>query len=285
MAVIPEVAVQVFGERRLLADYLAEVTVPIFYDLDGEAEAAGTGTLLDVGGRLLLITAAHVLEGKDITKFSSPWGRNAGLTSTWGSVGFLAPKSSDAWDVAIVELEYPETIEAFRKNYRCLTLDQVALPTQGATHILAGFPAELTSATEDAINQTPFAYYTEMLEEHPSDAEHPNPAWDLFFKLDRTGELFSGAVHDVPALHGASGCVIWELSDYAGPLWTPLRAVRAVGVQRSAKPGHWIRASNWLAVVPQLAHFDRCAAAELAVRLLGEERASDLICASGRDPG
>jgi hypothetical protein len=283
MAVTAEAAVRALGERKLLTDYLAEVTVPIFYDLDGEAEARGTGTLLDVSGRLLLITAAHVLEDRDITKFSSPWDRKAGLTSTWGSVGFLTPKSSDAWDVAIVELEYPDTIEAFRKNYRVLTLDRIAMPALGATHILAGYPAEGTTATADEINQIPFAYYTEMMEQHPADAEFPNPAWDLFFRLDRKGELFSGDVHDVPELQGASGCVIWELSEYDGPLWTPQKALRAVGVQRSAKPGHWFRASNWLAVVPQLAQFDRRAAAELAVTLLGEERAFELIRASGID--
>jgi len=276
-----EAAVRALTERKLLTAYLAEVAVPIFYDLDGEGRAIGTGTLLDVGDRLLLITATHIFEGRDIEKFSSPWGRKAAPTGTWGTVRFLTTVSSDVWDVAIVEIEYPETIEAFRRNYRTLSLDQIAMPTSGATHILAGFPSELTNGTAEEINQTPFAYYTEMLEEHPSDTEFPNAAWDVFFRLDRDGELFTGEIHDMPALEGSSGCVIWELRDYDGPLWTPQRALRAIGVQRSAKTGHWFRASNWLAVVPLLAQFDRRAAAELAVALLGVERAEEWIRAAG----
>lgn len=277
-----EAALLALTKRQLLTDYLAEVTVPIFYDLDGEEpQAIGTGTLLDVGGRLLLITATHLFEDRDIEKFSSPWGRKAGTTSSWGTVRFLITASSDVWDVAIVEIEHPDTIAAFRKNYRILSLDQIAMPTPGATHILAGYPAELSTATAKHINQRPFAYYTEMLEAHPADAEFPNPEWDLFFRLDREGELFTGEVHEIPALFGSSGCVIWELRNFDGALWTPQKALRAIGVQRSAKPGHWFRASNWLAVVPLLARFDRHRAAELAVALLGVERAETLIRAAG----
>jgi hypothetical protein len=256
-------------ELAALEHFLAETAVPIFYDLDSDkAEARGTGTLLDLGDRLLLVTAAHVMEGRDIMKFSSPWNRNTGAGATWGDAGLLLPRSSDTHDVAIVELQYPATVEAFRKNYRCLTLDRIGMPTLGATHVLAGFPAELTKASGERVDQQPFAYFSAMLPEPPGDAKNLNPAWDLFFALEGDGEMLSGEPCETPDLEGASGCMIWELSACDGPLWTPQAALKAIGVQCSAKRNAWFRASNWLAVVPLITHFDRRAGTKLTVSLL-----------------
>ncbi len=265
-------------ELAALEHYLAEAAVPIFYDLNGDQpEARGTGALLDLGDRLLLVTAAHVMESRDIMKFSSPWNRKTGEGATWGDAGLLLPRSSDTHDVAIVELQFPATVEAFRKNYRCLTLDRIGMPTLGATHVLAGYPAELTKATADRVDQSPFAYFSAMLPELPPEAKNLNPTWDCFFALESEGDMLSGDPCDTPDLRGVSGCVVWELSACDGPLWTPQTALKAIGVQFSAKRDAWFRASNWLAVVPLIAHFDRSAAARLAVSLVGVECASELL--------
>jgi len=257
----------------LLQQYLFEVIVPIFYDRGDTLVPIGTGTLLEVGDRLFLITAAHVLEGCDGDKLVSPWDRKSGKTASWGTHGYLTPRSSDRLDVAMVELQYPETIADFRKNYRRITLDQIAPPTAGATHILAGYPECMTTVGDMTIDQRPLAYYTEMLSDPPRGwVDFHNPAQDLFFKLEKEArELFSGKDVEVPKLQGASGCVIWEMSPYDGPLWTPQRALKAVGIQRSQKPHDgWFRATRWLPVAQLIAHFDRQAAAELTVSLLGE---------------
>jgi hypothetical protein len=273
------------AQWELLRQYLFEVIVPIFYDNGETLEAIGTGTLLDVGDHLLLVTAAHVLEGYDGSKLVSPWDRKSGKTASWGTHGYLTPKSSDRLDVAMVELQYPETVADFRKNYRRLTLDQIAAPsTEGATYILAGYPECMTTVDDTMINQRPIAFYTEILTDTPKGwVNFHNPSQDLFFKLGtKARELFTGEEQSVPKLQGASGCVIWELSPYDGPLWTPQKALKAVGIQRSAKPADgWFRATKWLPVAGLIAKFDRRAAALLTVSLVGEERVQELLRESG----
>jgi len=145
------------------------------------------------------------------------------------------------------------------------------MPTMGATHILAGYPAALTTVSSEAIDQTPFAYYSEMLDGPKGWVDFHNPALDLFFRLEGKAELFSGKAEDVPRLNGASGCVIWELRRYDGPVWTPEKALRAIGIQRSSKPADgWFRATNWRGAVPVLAQLDKAAAEELSAALHGE---------------
>jgi hypothetical protein len=259
--------------------FLTRSAVPIFYDLDGdEAEARGTGTFLDLGDRLLLVTAAHVFEGCDPNKFSCPWTRAGRLSkaTTFGPGGVWSSPSSGGCDVAVAEIEHEDAAAAFRKYYRCLSLDRIAMPTLGKTHILAGFPRELTTPNGNRIDQTPFIYYSEMLAEAPAGVKNLE-SWDLFFTLEREGHVLSGAPGDTPNLGGVSGCMIWERAGCEGPLWTPQTTLRAIGVQTSAKPDAYFRATCWLPIIPLIAHFDRRAAAELAVSLMGEEHALERI--------
>jgi len=268
------------GEHLLLQTYLFEVLVPIFYEKpDGKFDAIGTGTLLEIGDRLFIVTAAHVLDGCEGERLWSPWDRKAGTFGQCGTHSYLTPKNANRLDVATVEIEFPETIAAFRKNYRLLNLAQITAPTPGRTHILAGYPECMTDTSGQMIHQQPLAYHTELLDGEPKGwVDYYNPAQDLFFRLEQRGELFSGEPHDVPKLNGASGCVIWEKSPYEGPLWTPQKELKAVGILRSAKPGDgWFRATRWLPIVGLILQFDRRAGAELAVSLLGEARALELI--------
>lgn len=254
--------------------FLTRSAVPIFYDLDSDAaQARGTGTFLDLGERLLLVTAAHVFEGCDPNRFFCPWARAGRISNvaTWGGGGTWSSPSPDGCDVAIAEIEDAAAVAAFRRNYNCLTLDRIGMPMLGKTHILAGYPRELTTSNADGIDQTPFIYYSEMLPGPPAGAMNPK-SWDLFFALERKGVVLSGDPSDTPNLEGVSGCAIWERSECEGTLWSPRTALKAVGVQTSAKSDVWFRATGWLPVIGLIAHFDRQAAARLTVSLAGEER-------------
>jgi|GEM_PF-3076273 len=271
----------------LLRAYLEQIIVPIYLTPDsGDVEVRGTGTLLEVGEKLCLITASHVFDECDLSKLSSPWGRKQAEMVTWGEFRLRkAPHGSNLPDVAIAELQSSETIAAFRANYRRLTLAQVAMPTRGSTHVLAGFPEAMAAATETTIDQDPLIYFTEMLVEPPPDEDLKDarqPAWDLFFALERRGKVIGldGAIREIPDLQGASGCVIWEMTVSEG-LWTPDKALKAIGVQRSALKGKWFRATNWLSVIPLLAPIDARAAHQLAMALVGEERGTAMFRAAG----
>jgi hypothetical protein len=275
------------AKHVFLRSYLEQVIVPIYLTHNsGDVEVRGTGTLLEVGEKLCLITASHVFDACDPGKLSSPWGRKQAPTVTWGEFRLRkAPEGSNLPDVAIAELQSPETIVAFRANYRRLTLAQVAMPTLGSSHILAGFPEATAAATETTIDHDPLIYFTEMLAAAPPDEDLKDarqPAWDLFFALERRGKVIGldGAIREIPDLQGASGCVIWEMTAGEG-LWTPDKALKAIGVQRSALKGKWFRATNWLSVIPLLAPIDPRAAHQLAVALVGAESATAMFRSAG----
>ena len=60
----------------LLRTYPEQVIVPNYLTPDcGDVEVRGTGTLVEVGEKLYLITASHVFDGCDLGKLSSPCGR------------------------------------------------------------------------------------------------------------------------------------------------------------------------------------------------------------------
>jgi hypothetical protein len=279
------------AKAALARSYLEQVILPIYLERDsGDMEGRGTGTLLEVGDKLCLITASHVFDGCNPTKLSSPWGRKKAQIVTWGEFRLRrAPEGSALPDVAIAELQSPETIAAFRANYRPITIEQAAMPTlgpgYGSPHVLAGFPSEMATMTETTIDQDPLVYFTKMLAEPPPDEDLKevwNPTFDLSFALERRVRVLGPArqVVEMPNLQGASGSIIWEMSSVDG-LWTPDKALKAVGVQRSALRGKWFRATNWLAVVPLLAPIDERAALQLAIGLIGEERAGELFRAAG----
>lgn len=276
---------QIIGktEHALLVAHIGSFIVPIYLAEESAITAKGTGTLLDGGDRLYLVTASHVLDGCVASKLSSPGGRTLAPPVPWRDVRVVkAPEASKLPDVAIVEFLSPETIAALRRTYSSLTLDRVATATPGSAFILAGFPEEKAKITGKVVDHDPFVYFTTMMPEPPKDAADPNPTFDLFFALGRRGTGSDGQRIDVPNLRGASGCAIWEIGA-GGKLWTPGTALRAVGVLRSAKPGAWFRATNWLAGIFVLATFDSQAAHALAVRLIGEEQAAVVFRGWGYD--
>lgn len=216
--------VQIIGksEQALLVAHIGRVMVPIYLDhgTGNGVTVQGTGTLLDGGDRLYLVTAAHVFDRVEANRLSSPAGRTLAPPVPWRSVRVVKPRdSSKPPDVAIVEFLSPETVQALRDTYVPLTLDRVARATPGATFILAGFPEEKATITGNVLDQKPYFYFTTMLPEPPKDAKYPpNPTFDLFFSLGRAATRSDGQREQVPRLQGASGCTIWEIGA-AGELW------------------------------------------------------------------
>jgi hypothetical protein len=269
--------VQIIGkaEQALLVAHIGQVMVPIYlnHGAGKGVSVEGTGTLLDGGDRLYLVTAAHVFDGVEANRLSSPAGRTLAPPVPWRSVRVVKPRdSSKPPDVAIVEFLSPETIQALRDTYLPLTLDRVARATPGSTFILAGFPEAKATITGNVLDQEPYIYFTTMLPEPPKETKYPpNPTFDLFFSLGRAATRSDGQREVVPSLKGASGCTIWEIGR-GGELWAPGTVLKAVGIQSSEKHGAWFRATNWLGGIFVLATVDSDAAYVLGVRLIGEEQ-------------
>jgi hypothetical protein len=278
-------AVQIVGksEHALLVAHIRRFLVPIYLAQDGGVAVRGTGTLLDGGDRLYLVTASHVLEGCVPSKLSSPGGRTLAPSVPWREVRVVKPRDiSRSPDAAVVEFLSPETIRALRETYAALTLDQVARAAPGSTFILAGFPDEKATITGNVVDHDPYIYFTTMLAEPPEGAENPNPTFDLFFSLGRAGTRSDGQREQVPRLQGATGCTIWQIGA-GGQLWAPGTVLKAVGMLSSAKHGVWFRATSWLAGIFVLATLDTQPAHALAVRLIGEEQAAAVCRGWGYD--
>jgi hypothetical protein len=242
-----------------IREYMTRAALPIIVQR-GDTVETGTGTIFRLSDRYYVVTADHVLDDDDLEHVASPLGRQNAQIMTWGEVARLNYKSEYDLDLTSIELKTPEMIAALSQSYKVLTLDQVGLPSEDAQHWVVGFPSELASATSVAINQTPFRILTKMLAETPevpANAKPSDPRFDLFFALDRDGTLDDGSTAPVPDLDGVSGASIWEVSDYQGPVRTPGKALKVIGVQKAAMPGSYIRATRWELVVPLLYHLEQ----------------------------
>jgi hypothetical protein len=159
------------SEHALLVAHIGRFMVPIYLAQGSGIAVLGTGTLLDCGGRLYLVTASHVLDNVEASRLSSPSGRTLAPPVPWREVRVVKTlEKSKQPDVAIVEFRSQETVEALRQTYALLTLDQVARAGRGSTFILAGFPAEMAKVTCKTLDHDPYIYFTTMLPELPKDA-------------------------------------------------------------------------------------------------------------------
>lgn len=230
-------------ELSALEEFMMLTSLPILQSVDRNAHPLATGVLIEHERRAFLATADHVLEGLEPEDLLMPLKRDGGQISQLGSLSLARPDKAGP-DIAIIELKCDDVVKQLRDGWRFLNLNMIGDASRDADHVMAGYPSELAVVDDKAVYGTPFAVFTEMLQECPRGAENPNPDWDLFFALDRVGHRSTGEVLETPKLQGASGGPIWEVSSGGGGLWAPERVLKLVGIQMSAKPGHWFRATK-----------------------------------------
>jgi len=252
---IKQLPVTLAGEEAVNL-YILSVTLPLLADVDSEEpKVLGTGTLIRHEDRLFIVTALHVLKEDqqdlqspdiDFERVAFPTAPIKGKIHTLGSICVYRPKAAPTLDVVIIEIIDDEVRGVLADGWRAISLDQVApFPADGPM-MANGYLLEGASAKDGNIGQKFFNLGTEPLD-HVPEVEDATE-FDRFLLLKREGQLADGAFGEMPSLRGMSGTSVWTLRKIEG-LWDPTIALKAVGIQTSAKPGHFVRCLEWSAAL------------------------------------
>lgn len=239
-------------EIQVLARHIAQHTLPIIstQTRSGLAEIHGTGVLYDDGGRLFLITAAHLYgKGVDLTQFAVPLSLESREIWTLGSIDRHVPECDERFDVMALEIKTPHVAAKLRAGWGVLDCKQVDLPTPSTatSYIVTGYPHALSQTTPDQLFGTHLSIYTPMLPTVPTNAKLPVDAGiDLFLLCDKSAKTLAGTLVELPKLHGISGGPLWQLQEPApGVAWAPNNVLRMVGVIASYRASEYVRAKSW----------------------------------------
>jgi hypothetical protein len=236
-----------------------ECAVPLFA-IHGEDDAPallGTSTLVDLDGRLLLVTAKHLFDGLDCRKLAFPSNPLKSDIWTLGNVERIEPLEEHL-DAAVLVVMSEQTASILRAGWRPVTLSAVAAPSASGDFVLSGFPADLTSNTPEYLRGKMLSIYTDRLPAVPGNADSPVlPSIDLFFLCDDSSVTLDGKPQELPRLQGTSGAGVWQVvAPPPGELWTAERALRLVGVQATYRKGQYFRAKSWTLVAQVLQESD-----------------------------
>lgn len=233
------------GELQAVEAFLQAASIPLLRDTDTGALPRGTGALFEVNDRRFLVTAQHLFDGMDVEALAVPLGKYAAPMKTLGDLVMAHSKEETGPDIAVLELLNKDLAAEVAKHWRFLGPDNIGVSDPKATHVVLGYPEAMSTRTEEAVHARPLAMYTTIVPTPPAEElKTPAADWDLYFELNREGELLDGSTMKTPPLNGASGAPIFDIGPPPGGVWTPQKALRFVGVQSSALAGKWFRATS-----------------------------------------
>lgn len=219
---------------RAVERFCAAVALPVLHEpIPDVVDQVGTGTLFDVDGRLLLITAGHIFDQIKPEDLVIP----STKTTTLHGIGpyHLYRADIEEIDIAIVELRHPPSIERARDGWHVLTLANIAEPSIDGHFILTGYPSERVKRKGGLLGGSFLALHTQRLAEPPPGVQKPAASdLDLFFKYGQEAEALDGSRVAVPKLPGCSGAPVWEYAEPEGMrFWSAAQCLRVVGIQSS----------------------------------------------------
>lgn len=232
---------------RAVERFAGRLTVPVLHECRPEVvDQVGTGTLFDVEGRLILITAGHIFDQINAEDLVIP----STMTRDLHGIGpyRLYRADHEDIDIAIVELRHPPSIERARRGWRVLSLENVTEPSNEGRFILTGYPTERLTRVGGLLGGSLLTLHTERLAEPPEGVQISAATdVDLFLRYDQTGYTIDGNVAAVPKLPGCSGAPVWE---YREPddmvFWNADSCLKVVGVQSSYMDRKgFFRAKRW----------------------------------------
>jgi hypothetical protein len=232
---------------------LAESVVPIIGETDkfGEPQVAvyGTGTLLRIGGRHLLLTAAHVIRDleEDKVKLAIQWGIPEaavlpGQRSDLIAVSGRAHSTSNtALDLGWIELDAQTIGGLDHRRFLGPEVISVRPRRPDERYLVIGYPQRdgWTRLQDGIIHTKPF-HHEEATYAGPepvltSDSIPYDPKVHTRVRWEGHGDL-----------GGISGCAVWTLDDArSGSLvWTPPPKLVIAAIETDVVERRWIRGTS-----------------------------------------
>ena len=219
---------------RAVERFAGTVTVPVLHEYKpDEVDQVGTGTLFDVEGRLLFVTAGHIFDEIKAENLVIP----STKTKALHGIGpyELIRADVDEIDIAVVELKHPPAIARARDGWHVLSLANTAEPSDHGHFILGGYPSERGTRVGGLLGGSLLTLHTKRLASPPpAVAKSVSTDLDLFFRYEQEAETIDGKTIAVPKLPGCSGASMWEYREPPNMrFWNADQCLRVIGIQAS----------------------------------------------------
>ncbi len=258
--------------HKLMVPMLSRCTLPIYCGIGDSLTRGGSGTLLEIGDTVFVVTAAHLTwpRGPDgrpvppdpkkpdgeqrVLLFSGAPSPGAHLEVLAGEAVYVDNPSAD---LGVIALSVESA--AALSGYRPLTLRHIdwagRRPTAG-WYVAYGYPGEFIDLRqqERRITVEPLLYGGPARVEDPQRLPDADPELHLLLDVPADGTTnANGHLTVLPWAGGLSGCSLWQCF-YPGlrpELWSPNDA-QVVAVQTCAydpkgdhRPPYTIRGTSW----------------------------------------
>jgi hypothetical protein len=243
-----------------------QVTIPLYKPRDGGIRPWGTGTLLHVGDRHFILTAAHVID--DITHVRAPFYlppresegepyplTPADLVNSPLPAG-VADRNDDPVDLALVELRR-EAVDHVSVRRRFASLADFGRSTDESPgfYLLSGYPLDNEGYIErQRLSITETRHYVTELHDEMNDQDRERK-FQILLKYPRDLLITSRGVEPrYPHPNGLSGCGVWKMIPKRPGEWT-VGDRKLVAVQHTyVNSSQQLRATRIEAVVQLLIH-------------------------------
>jgi hypothetical protein len=169
---------------------------------------------------------------------------------TLGSFNLLQERD---WDIAILQLTSPETIERLRAGWAVLSGGNIQFAAASGTYVLAGCPRQSVVLGANALQAEWIAMF---VGDYSGEVEDGRGEFDLVTSYPTDVYRQNGLQQSPPeTVHGLSGTSVWQPSGQIAPreMWTAEAAMRVTGIQLSSVGGKYIRARSW-AIASEMLH-------------------------------
>lgn len=200
--------------------------VPVSRVVDGRLEPLATGSLVNHGGELGLLTAAHIFEHASVGDLAVPFPGDADLARLRaGSARVLV---DEELDLALVMIGDRALGRLLLANWTPVSLDEAgpADVPDGELYGMAGYPTAQSRRMGGCLFAKPLVVFTAPL------------AADRYVYA-HTAQRVDGLEIHTPELEGVSGAMIWRVDQHEPE---PGCTLRAVAVQVAFHHGRYVRA-------------------------------------------
>lgn len=194
---------------------------PIYGVRGRTGKPIGSGFLLDVAGRTLLVTAAHVLHERHSCTLQIPGkSRIVPFGGDFYSTGPHEPDPNPEFglDIGLVDLDIPGMLEPPKcPSFSVRDLDPSDLPSDQTAYGFVGFPASVNQPRPGYEIQVSSYYYGGQPSNRPKYeilGYHPNSQFLMMFDHERMIDHQAREVQ-VPEPSGMSGGPVFRLGSFA----------------------------------------------------------------------
>jgi hypothetical protein len=220
-----------------LEAFAFNASVPLFCALGEDADHCATGTFVETGGKLFLLTARHVLDQCDSENIAIACSPSGSKLFTLGNLIVHKPEDMDDGEIDIVGLEMQdqEIVDKINSEWRVVGMAIGGHQNISEKKLLVGFPSDKLDKNGFNLFGKPIAFSCSLCDPVSENAKKPiKPELDLFLEFPTSAVEKGGKSVEVNRIRGMSGCAIWEIHEpLNNEIWTPERVLRLVGIQSS----------------------------------------------------